>query len=125
MVKLGKKNYTSTVHWDKNAKAALHHADYLDATSISLEIPSNRISLRCSVSTPVRVQSHRVCVKNAEEVSSQITWLFLRVDVPNHIVWQANYFVSCSFGHFGKPFCLCLILESVAGKIDAWNGKYI
>lgn len=41
------------------------------------------------------------------------------IHVPYNIVGEAVNFVACSLGHFGEPFGLGLILEGVAGEVDA------
>ena len=45
--------------------------------------------------------------------------LLFRVDMPDNVVGEAVDSVPSSFGHFCKPFGLCLILESIAREVYA------
>lgn len=44
----------------------------------------------------------------------------VRVDVPDDVVGEADDFVFCALGHLGEALCLGLVLECVAGEVDAW-----
>lgn len=45
--------------------------------------------------------------------------LLLRVNVPDNVVWKTVDSVASTFGHLGESFCLSLVLEGVAGEVDA------
>jgi hypothetical protein len=49
----------------------------------------------------------------------RISWLFLRIYMPYHIIWKTVHPISGSFRHFREPFGLGLVLERVAGEINA------
>lgn len=48
-----------------------------------------------------------------------VSWLLVRVDVPDDVVGQAVNSVAGSLGHLGETFCLGLVLEGVAWEVDA------
>lgn len=48
-----------------------------------------------------------------------IAALFFGVDMPDNVIRETIDFVASTLGHFGESFSFGLILESVAGKVDA------
>ena len=50
---------------------------------------------------------------------SQIPFLLFCVNVPYDVIRQPNDLIPCPLCHFGKSFCLRLILERIAREIDA------
>jgi len=49
--------------------------------------------------------------------------LFLCINMPDDVIWQAIDTVAGPLGHFGKSLCLCLVLKGVAGKVDSYSFK--
>ena len=50
---------------------------------------------------------------------SQVSFLLFCVNVPYNVIGQPHDLIACPLGHFGEPFCFCLILKRVARKVDA------
>lgn len=50
----------------------------------------------------------------------QITLLFLRIDMPNDVIWQANDLISSTVGHGRKTLRIGLVLKGVAGEINTY-----
>ena len=55
------------------------------------------------------------------DASTSIPRLLLGIDMPDDIVGQAVDAVAGPLGHFREPFRLRLVLECVAGEIDAYT----
>ena len=48
-----------------------------------------------------------------------VAGLLLGVNVPDHIVGETVHSVAGALGHLGEAFGLGLVLESIAGKVNA------
>lgn len=48
-----------------------------------------------------------------------VPWLLVRVNVPDDVVRETVDAVARALCHFGETFCLGLVLECVAGEVDA------
>lgn len=46
--------------------------------------------------------------------------LLVRIDMPHHVIRQSEDAVAGALGHFREAFCFGLVLEGVAGEVDAW-----
>lgn len=70
---------------------------------------------RSRVPTPLfdKIQSGK-----PRENHLRVPGLLVRVDVPDDVIRQSVYSVACSLGHLGEAFCLGLVLEGIAWKID-------
>lgn len=50
-----------------------------------------------------------------------VAGLLLGVNVPDHIVGETVDAVAGALGHLGEALGLGLVLESIAGEVDAWG----
>ena len=53
-----------------------------------------------------------------------ISPLLYRWTYPNDIVWKPNDLISGPFGHFCKAFCLSLVFERIARKVNSCRGQH-
>ncbi len=51
--------------------------------------------------------------------ASKVASLLVGIDVPDHVIGQAEDLVSCPLGHLGEAFRFGLVLECVAGEVDS------
>jgi hypothetical protein len=51
-----------------------------------------------------------------------VATLLLRVNMPDHIIWQAVDFVAGPLSHLCETFSLCLVLKGIARKVNAYCG---
>lgn len=61
------------------------------------------------------------CRENPFIDSLCVATLLLGVDVPDNVVGETNDLVTGALGHLGETLGLGLVLESVAGEVDAYG----
>lgn len=61
----------------------------------------------------------RMCRRVTEMLLFVISFLFVRILMPNHVVGQANNAITGTLGHLGEALGFGLVLKGVAGEVDA------